>query len=1582
MCSTKSSNSCGDKMLIDPLVLKKKLNRMVTEQGAFAVLSSLLLYVTELAACDPQLRSKRTKWEEGKENQVSCKQSSPDSNRGRYPTRFQLLRSRFLNNNREPYVKKRREVGKLVIKERLWVNRASNKLERRGDGRAAEEDEDTVPTERVRWGSVSGKNTVKNILKKFLAAEEKEDKEKIPIWKKKGPNSSLPKIVNRSSVLSKLKEQFEQSSLCSATEVKASLLRKGEKKTKTLPSRKAIRKPEVRVLRMAALAATDINSPESQYLVCSMVPVPRLSMATEINHPWSWSKNNATMQPCDHNTGLKEKGNSERKPDENKTSLHAAEDTEDKEEPVAPKEMPHAKDSAETSTDSSRQGPHFNPSLESSLSICKNKALADCDVLSSEHNLDCDRNKLLAGPDTSSLMRTTKAVQHVKDDSPPSNVPYSSTAEGFSELSPQDTKTGEIPKIIMHVYSLEEADQDLTEPEKDPFFAGQKYFPEQKVLENTLPFYSPGDQALCEVEPPMQDQHLSHITQAANKRPLAVQKEALGLRGKGSKEEKKGEKYHSEDKMYSTSSKNYSEISATKEQENKMPNCQMQNEPQTKQPQPPQMPSLENHFSNSSAEISNPDANQTKPTLSSSDLQEQKSGAVEEHIPSDWDKKEGPLPNEFVRHRLYFVDEDLREDQLPSSNVMMSPSNNGVLDRSTFTDLETCYKPSNSFIECEETTADELPLPDSEVWLTPSSNPVTTLTSGIVGQRIHYTLGNPPALPPTGLVTAEAGGVDDEYASRGSEKHPPPSSDESAVHENNAAVEKKTACDFNNQPLSPNHSTENEYAAAEETITCQSLENSLSFSTKKIRKHANKTVLARNPLLPLEKNQTQISDDTLKQGSDVLEENLFPSSELVSGQKKCAKGTENVSKHEKHKPLSSDNDTKHGNDRMETEEREEPDVLYKSEQEQVLTSDLMDHKNNFSSGKNAHSPQTSQWPPSEHDTNIQGVKSSGHGLKCRTPSRDFIKREHDMTVDGNICSNNKKHQLSLSSEPTRHTNDTAGKRNIKLNFKDYSALPRNTARHDDETSDEENTFRDMKDNTVQHEKSFEGERNTSYDPKNQMPSSSPLVKQDKKFSPLDTRQKTASGDSVKPEIKLAEKKTKHTSEKPQSPSSNTVERPQERNSSAEKKQKAPEAGDVQSPETKAVTGDDEHQHQRQHQLPLSSKSAKPGKNIPGGEKQQKSSEDFTMPDSNAKEKKKFLRPRKYRSVSSETAVLPQEKHSPDQKQQTSATEGFKKPETNVVKEKDEEPNSELLTPPSNKEVNFKEKNSSGDRKQKTPVAGDVMPPKTKVAKEDDEHQRSGNQQILPLNKPAKPGKKTPWEEKQETVTEGFRKPDVKAVKDKSKDPGPRMRQASSPDLLLKRQEKNVTAKKKPSTPPSDKKIMDRTGSTEERSGPRGAEEYQRQPSDKIGKHSTDSSGRGDSENYRTVLPSDGVESKSNSVPKETNLSKTEKSSKSSLSRGASKCDDSPTENRKKQPGFKKYRVLSSKGLVKDEGGTAGREASWQAAGTASGRKAELEDCSKAAPFSKYTVESYSEGPLDSSFKPLIIRVTDTFKHHS
>ncbi|XP_030311343.1 protein ADP-ribosylarginine hydrolase-like protein 1 isoform X1 [Calypte anna] len=1438
--NTKSTRFCGDdKMLVDPLVLKKKLSRMATEQGAFAVLSSLLLYVTELAAGDPQLSSKRTKWAEGKENKVSCNQPCPGPNRGQHPTRFQLLRARFLNNNREPYTKKRREVGKLVIKEKLWVSRAG----RRGDGKAEEEDANTGPSERARWGSTTGKNRVKDILKKFLAAEEKEAKEKSPSWKKKGPNSDLPKIVNRSSVLSKLKEQFEQSTLRSATEVKASLLHKGEKKTKSSLSRKTIRKPEVRVLRTAAMTATGIKSPESQYLVCSTVPVPRLSMATKINHPWSWSKNNTTKQPLGHDTPPKEKLGSDKELMENKTAANAAEDrVDEKELLVARRAMSDEKDSAEADINSTKQGPDFNPNLDSFSTTYRNQDLADCLSPMAEYSLDCDRSNMMAGPDTTSLLGTTHAVQYAKEDSPPSNSPYSSTADGSHEQSPQDINTGEIPEITMYLSSSEEADTEFIEPENDPVFTCQECFPELKELENILTFHCAGVQASCETEPSVEDQQITLLTPASGKKPPIDQKEAPGLRVRPSEEAKEGEKYHSEDKISSISSKNYIDVPTQKEEENKTPSSPMQNESKNKQPQPSHMPSPQNNFGNSGAGISNPDVNQTKHTLFSTESQEQKPGAAEEeNISSHLEKTQIPLPGDLMKQNFYIA-EDFGKDRLPSSNEMKNHANNQALGRSTLTDLETCHNQSQSFIEREEGIADEMPWPDSEAWQSPPPNPFPTPMCGIAGQRTHHTLENPSALPPIDL---RAGGVGEEHASHGFEDSLPFSEDLTNSG-NDAKVKEKNECDFKNKVLSPNHPIENENSTAEETNACQNMENCLSLSTKKPGKHENKTVMSRKPTPPLEKNQTPTSDDTMKQGSDKLEENLFPAStELISDQKKHTKGSDKVSKHRKDELLPSDDDMKHKNYQMETEEREERNVLHKPKEDQLPSyptpSDTMDYDNNSSYEKNAHRPQTSQLPSMEHDSDIQGVRNTDQSLKCLTPSRDFMKHEHDLTVDENIYCNNRQHHQSSSNEPMEHANSSAEERNIKSDFKNYSVPTKTTSRQDNQTTDEENTPPNLKKEPLQNQKSREGERNTLCDPKNQLPSLNPLMKEEMKLSPLETEKQMSAGDFLKPNTTLDKQKNKSTSEKHQSPSLNKVLQPQERNSSEGRKQGIPAEEDTGSPETKVLNENDKHQCSGNHQLPPLSKSAKPEKDIPRGEKQQ-------------------------------------------------------------------------------------------------------------------------------------------------TVSESFTEPDASAVEDKGKDLGSRVCQSPPSNSSVEPQEKNVTAKKKQSTPPADEKPTYKTGSLEENSGPERREKHQLSSSAQTERHGNDGSGKeGPVDNlksYQTPLPTDGIKYKSNTVPKETSLSNTEKSPVSSPGFDASKCEKVPVENKGKHPGFKKYQARSSKNLVRCEKDVAEREESWQTAGKTSERKAEPGNFSKAASLSKYTVESYGEGPSESSFKPLIITVADTFKHHS
>ncbi|KAL2310588.1 hypothetical protein Nmel_002250 [Mimus melanotis] len=1536
--NTKSAHFSGDsKILIDPLVLKKKLNRMATEQGAFAVLSSLLLYITELTAGDPQISNKRTKWAEGKENQVSSNQPCPDPVRVQYPTRFQLLRSRFLNNNREPYTKKRREVGKLVIKEKMWLSRAGNKLDRsrdrKGDGKAGEDDADTASSERARWSNVIGKNTVKNILKKFLAAEEKEAKEKSPSWKKKGANSNLPKIVNKNSVLSKLKEQFEQSTLCSAAEVKASLLRKGERKTKSFPSRKTIHKPEVRVLRMAAMTATGIKSPESQNLVCSMVPVPRLSMATKINHPWSWSKNNATKEPFGHGTLLREKEGSNRDRGENETLANAAQDRKEKEElVVAPEAMSDAKDCAEAKIDSTKQGPNFHPVLDNSATTPKNKALADCIPPLPECDLDCDRTNMPTGPDTSLLLGISNALQHVKDGSPSSDF---NTSEGSHEQSLQDTKTGEIPEISLYVYGSDEEDTELTEPEKDPFFAGQKCFPEQKVLENILPSYSPKFSASCEVEPSMNDQQLTVLIPASGTKPPL---EALDLRGKCSKKTKKETTFHSEDKM--SSSKNYSDVPNIEEEESKTPNSQMQNELKPMQPQPPQMNfSSQNNCSVSSGDMPAPDANQNKPTLSSNESLEPKPSAAEEEDTSSLKKTQSPLPSDLVKHSSFISEENFGEDKLSSSNEMMNHSNNQALQRSSLTDLETCYKPSESFIEHEEDTADEMPWP--EAWQSPLSTPLPISMSRIARQNIHHTLGNPPALPPIDLVGQGAGAVEHEHDSHGCEKPSHPPSDELTNSGNDTMEEKKTMCDFKNQALFPDHATENENSTDKETNTRQRLENCLSHSTKKPGKHENKTTLAVNPLLPLEKSQTPILDDIKKQGCDMLEENLIPSStELVSDQKKDAKSRNKISEHTEDKLFSSDDDMKHESDRMETEENEERNVLHKFEQEQVFTSnDTLDHDNN--SSKESDSPQMSPLPSSEHDTNIQGVKNTEQSLEHIASPRHFVKHKHDVTGDENIYCNNRKNHLDSSDEPMKHANDSEGLENIKSDFNNYSMPPRKAARQESKTTDEDNTA-------------------------------------------PETQKQMSLGGLVKPETKPDKKEAKHTSEKFQSPSPNQVANCQDRSSSGERKQKTPAVGDTGSPETEVVKEDIEQQLSGKHQLPPSRKSERHEENLPG-DKQQMRFEDFSTPDTNtAKEKDKLPSSRKCPSIPPETLVKSQEKITPEQKQKTSDSSSFKKPGTNSVKEMDGDPNSEKL-PSSNKVLKPQEKSTSGQRKQKTPAGEDTRSPEEKAVKEEDKYQGSGNHPLPPSGKLLKPEKNIPGGEKPQTVSKSFTKPDADA--DKSRDPTSGMCQSPYPNLPMKSQENNATDKKEHLPPPHDEKPTYKTGSPEKKREPERREKYQIGSSAQSDRHNNNVSGKedpvGDFRNYQAPSPSSGINCKSSAIPKGTSLSNTDKSPKSASSlHVASKDVVNPAGKREKQPGFKKYKAFSSKTLVRHEKDAAEREGSGQAAGKTSDKKAELEDCSKTMPFSKYTVESYSEGSLDSAFKPLIIRVTDTFKHHS
>ncbi|XP_066093605.1 nascent polypeptide-associated complex subunit alpha, muscle-specific form-like [Saccopteryx bilineata] len=291
----RSVKICINKTPIDAQALKKKASKVTCSPAVHAILSSLLLYLAHHEDGSRWLPS-TGKARRG-DSQLSWKPEPQDASQR--PTRFQLLQAKFMGTGREPCLKKTREVGRLIFKDkqgpsRSLVSATINKLlekTREGAGSSAR-GQGPLGGGKPRWGLPAGKNTVKNILKKFLAAEEKEAeekrlREKPPAERPKAAGGLLPKIMGKkSSVLSKLREKFEQSS-CLCSEASVLLLHTEERKKKNLQRKKA-HKPEARVLRTAAVASTCIGMPPARFLACSAEPVPAFSVATVVCGPRSW----------------------------------------------------------------------------------------------------------------------------------------------------------------------------------------------------------------------------------------------------------------------------------------------------------------------------------------------------------------------------------------------------------------------------------------------------------------------------------------------------------------------------------------------------------------------------------------------------------------------------------------------------------------------------------------------------------------------------------------------------------------------------------------------------------------------------------------------------------------------------------------------------------------------------------------------------------------------------------------------------------------------------------------------------------------------------------------------------------------------------------------------------------------------------------------------------------------------------------------------------------------------------------------------------------------------------------------------
>ncbi|XP_074048194.1 inactive ADP-ribosyltransferase ARH2 isoform X2 [Macrotis lagotis] len=528
--NNKSVKAYIDKTPIDPMALKKKMNKMISDPGVFAVLNSLLLYITEHCEGSPQVPPKKAKWAESKENKRNSISESQDPNSCRRPTKFQLLQSKFMNPNREPYIKKTREVGRLIFKDRQGANRSFvnttiNKLLEKTKEKTEENRKPSV-VEKSRWINPTGKSTVKTILKMFLAVEEKEAKEKearenLLVQKQRVSNGVLPKIVRKKNpVFSKLKEKFEQSgTLCS--EANVLLLRKEDRKKKILQKKK-MHRSEIQVLRLATMASTNIKTPLAQHLACIAEPMPAFSLATVISSPFSWMSHSTKIsrsysQTAPRRKTSKSSGPQFIKPNETKIPENMLLDRENKEQienmqDLMPKVMTNQGDLVESKRASYGAGPDFLSIIDSFPTLCESKVA--CPPIVAPHS-PCMQgvtglsgtDKILSSKGGNSALNLWEASPHVNLADP------CATRQDRSYNSLQGVGVGEIPEITMSISSSEEESELITpDSEREPLFAAQKCFSEQKASENIPSLHSPAVKASpsiqSTIDPPQVTIHL------------------------------------------------------------------------------------------------------------------------------------------------------------------------------------------------------------------------------------------------------------------------------------------------------------------------------------------------------------------------------------------------------------------------------------------------------------------------------------------------------------------------------------------------------------------------------------------------------------------------------------------------------------------------------------------------------------------------------------------------------------------------------------------------------------------------------------------------------------------------------------------------------------------------------------------------------------------------------------------------------------------------------------------------------------------------------------------------------------------
>ncbi|XP_059541161.1 inactive ADP-ribosyltransferase ARH2 isoform X1 [Myotis daubentonii] len=489
----RSVKICSSKTPVDAQALKKKVSKATRDPAVRAILRSLLLYITHRE--DGPQGLPPTKRTESRDSQGSRKPEPQDANRR--PTRFQLLQAKFMGTGRETWLKKTQEVGRLIFKDKQGPGRSVvattvNKLlekTREGAGSSAGGQE-PLGRDKPRGGLPAGRNTVKNILKKFLAAEEKEAeekrlREKPPAQRSKAARGLLPKIVGKKgSVLARLREKFEQSGgLCSEAGVLP--LHTGERKKKNL-QRKKLHRPEAHVLCAAAVASSCIRMPPARFLACSAEPMPAFSIATIVGGPQSWLSHCAKIRHSDlRRMPPKETGRppnaGEMVPDGTQTPGKGLLDGGPPQALVAQAVAPTLTAASlsagpeclpEPAPSPASQSPEAPPGLEPKFSLLTPASPGHARVLGGDR---------MEGP----------PAGITSDDIQGAEGPRAGPRPG-----PPGEGAEEAPQVDLMVCSSEdETERVISDSEQDPLYAVQENFPEQPVPEQIPPLSVPAAQA-------------------------------------------------------------------------------------------------------------------------------------------------------------------------------------------------------------------------------------------------------------------------------------------------------------------------------------------------------------------------------------------------------------------------------------------------------------------------------------------------------------------------------------------------------------------------------------------------------------------------------------------------------------------------------------------------------------------------------------------------------------------------------------------------------------------------------------------------------------------------------------------------------------------------------------------------------------------------------------------------------------------------------------------------------------------------------------------------------------------------------